>query len=117
MSTSKSIVNAAPISPLHSRCTAAEFTRKIISEILTSDEWETFVLNDPQIRKAEKEFYKELFKLSPQTRLDFEDAHAGVVNAYMDAAALFGMHFIENLRAAAADPFALFQGVTDSAEA
>lgn len=117
MSTNNTATKAAPVSPLFSACSTTEFVQNIIHNVLTSDEWEAFVMSAPQIRKAEKELYTELFKLPTQTRLDIEFAHAGVVDAYMDAAALFGMHFMESIKATAATPFVLFQGVTDSKEA
>lgn len=112
MSTNKSTTNPAIPSPLFSRGSTTGFMWDIIHEVLTSDEWEAFALNNPKIQESESSFYKEIDKLPRQTILDIEDVHTAVVTAYMDAAFLFGMHFMESIRGAAADPLTLYQGLT-----
>lgn len=117
MSENTSTVKAATPSPLFPRASTTEFSTDIIKYALQSDAWDSFATNNPAILKADKDFDIELKKLPACTRFDVEAVHGDVLIAYMDAAFLFGMHFMESIRATAISPLTLFQSHTDSAEA
>lgn len=116
MSENTSTIKAATPFPWFARGSSMEFSTDIIKYALQSDAWDSFATNNPAILKADEDFDIELKKLPNQTRFSVEDMHAAVLIAYMDAAFLFGMHFIESIRAAAANPSALYQSLADTAE-
>ena len=114
---STNTIKAATPSPLFPHASTTEFSTDIIKYALQSDAWDAFATNNPAILKADKDFDIELKKLPARTRFDVEAVHGDVLIAYMDAAFLFGMHFMESIRATAISPLTLFQSHTDSAEA
>lgn len=114
---STNTIKAATPSPLFPHASTTEFITDIIKYALQSDAWDAFATNNPAMLKADTDFDIELKKLPECTRFDIEAAHGDVLIAYMDAAFLFGMHFMESIRATAISPLTLFQSHTDSAEA
>lgn len=93
--------------------TQMSIMRELMFSLVQSSEWGQIKRGDPMICESERRFEETKQRIMGQLSIDDEndlfEAIQGIVDAYINAAILFGMRTADALREATARPAALSQ--------